>query len=251
MMFHRHLRMNLLGRVYSTVQSSTNRFAVNWRVAGCSLAIFIGYTISVRAEFIELSNQDGQTIRCQIEGMDIDKLKLRKEDGRLFEYPINKLDEESAKLATLHVQRIYKPSLKVRSLKSSMRESSHHDLNGREHHHVSKSRTFQIEVRTFCPLDTKVKIEWYYFSGKSKYSVDHKEGVVSANTKLEVVATESTHWHGIDNSGWDMGKNVDFATGSKKLDLVVLLRLEDGSIARKYSTSKFAEDYVLQKFGGE
>ncbi|WOO42115.1 hypothetical protein [Rubellicoccus peritrichatus] len=217
-------------------------------ISALALSVILSAVIA-QAEIVELTNKDGQTIRCKIEGMDLDSLKLRKEDGRLFTYPIDKLDDASKKVATLQVQRIYTPSLNVTSLRSSKRESSYVSLSGDKHRHVSKSRTFKIEVKTFCPLDTNVRVEWYYFSGTGKYSRSHKQGVVSSNTELEFEATQSTRWHGIDYDTRGMGRSIDSSSGSKKLDLVVLLKLDDGSIVRKYSTSKFAEDYIMEKFG--
>lgn len=208
------------------------------------LSICLFTTLASEAKLVDLTNKSGQTIRCEIIKLEGENVKLKRNDGRFFTYPMKDLDEQSQSIVKEQIQLTYIPRLDVRSIKSSKRESDHVDIYGRKHMYVNKSRLFEIEVSTFSPLDTPVVVEWYYVKGQDSYTKGTKKGVVSSNVRLIFDATQSTSWYGLDRNGRNLGRNVDYSTGSKRLDLVVLLKSSGGEILREYYTSRNALDMI-------
>lgn len=208
-----------------------------------AFALLLFAPVTRALDTVVLRNQEGQEITCSINGITGEDVMLRRVDGMSFRYPLASLDEKSQALVRSALMASQPPRMEVRSVMTSSREDKSCDIYGYEHRLGYKTRAFEIEVRSFLPFDTPVVVECYFFDGK-KLGKEVYRGKVSQERDWKFTVDESTKWHAVDYNPAALGRATDVMTGSRKIDLVVLLRSANGTVAEEYYTSRSALDVV-------
>lgn len=193
-----------------------------------------------------LCNREGQEIRCAITDFRDGDVLLKREDGMAFRYPLEDLDEASQQQIRQRISRRHPPRVEVKPVRSSNRETKSYDIFGSEHRQGTKERVFSIELRTFCPFETPVVVECFFYKGSTMARETYR-GMVAYGRDWSFEVGGNTRWHAIDFSGGGLGRSTDYFNGSRQLELAVLVTDEQGKIYCDYCTSRVALDLATRQ----
>ncbi|WP_309397984.1 hypothetical protein [Cerasicoccus maritimus] len=208
------------------------------------LFVVLGSEAFSKEKLLTLSNKEGQEIKCTITGFYNGKLTLKRDDGRVFKYDYDLLDDASKDVARNAVIGIFPASIDVRSLFTSSRESKSYDMFGTEYRKGTKERRFGVKVKTFCPFEVDVVADCFFYNGSS-WGRKKIKGVCKDDSIWEFEVGDKTSWMAIQyNSFRTMGRSTDSKSGSSRIDLVIFLRSSDGEILDQYATSRYAEQQI-------
>ena len=211
--------------------------------------LFVLYFVSIsflEAKYIRLTNLEGQSLECIIEGYADGNLKTRLKNGRFFSLPVEQLNRSSIKKAYAEIRTNYPPSLRVRSLNVSRKKRTKVNRKGTKKVQIDKERAFQIEVSTFCPIRTEATVEWYFISEDTIKSHNSRKVTLNPQKEAQFEISGNTEWLGVQYKSGYIGNRLDSSKGSQKLDLVVILKNINGAVEKTYSTSKRAESRVKE-----